>query len=507
MPDAALRRLALRTLLASFPGTTVPDWACRLLDDGLAGYVLFGYNVGSPSQLHDLVARLHEVRADAIVGIDEEGGDVTRLAHAEGSRYPGNAALGAVDDTDLTRRIYQAIGAELHGLGIGLNLAPTVDVNTSDDNPIIGTRSFGVSPELVARHAAAAVTGLRDAGVAACAKHFPGHGATIEDSHTELPTVDAPLELLRERELVPFAAAIAAGVPAVMTAHIRVPSLTGKDPATLSPSALSLLRNQLGFTGAILTDALEMRGASSEIGIPGSAVRALAAGADVLCIGARVDAALVNATADAVVEAVRDGRLPVARLEQAAAQAAALAQLPPPATTGGAVGAARAFEASANGLGRLAARRALRVEGTLPRLRKPLLVQIDSPATIAAGELPWGLASYLLDGAGSGGAAGAELVRVAPTADADPAHLVATAQDLVATAADRPILVVSRDTHRHPYARRLVEQLAAAHPEVVLVEMGWPAAWRPAGLKAYLATYGASQASSRAAAAALFTVE
>ena len=280
--DQAMRRLALGAMLASFPGTTVPDWALRLLDQGLAGYVLFGYNVVDPDQLRDLVSRLREVRPDAIVGIDEEGGDVTRLAHAEGSHYPGNAALGAADDTDLTRQVYRAIGAELHNVGINLDLAPDVDVNSSDENPIIGTRSFGTDPTLVARHTAAAVVGLQSAGVAACAKHFPGHGATVGDSHHELPTVDATLDVLRERELPPFVAAIQAGARSVMTAHIRVPALTGEAPATLSARVLTdLLRGELGFTGAVLTDALEMRGASATIGIPESAVQALAAGADV----------------------------------------------------------------------------------------------------------------------------------------------------------------------------------------------------------------------------------
>jgi beta-N-acetylhexosaminidase len=286
--DRALHRMALGTMLASFPGTVPPAWAGRLLEEGLAGYVLFGYNVADPEQLRDLVIRLHEVRPDAIVGIDEEGGDVTRLAHAEGSHYPGNAALGAADDTDLTRQVYRAIGTELHDVGITLNLAPDVDVNSSDQNPIIGTRSFGTDPALVARHTTAAVTGLQSAGVAACAKHFPGHGATVADSHEELPTVDASLDVLRERELPPFVAAIEAGARAVMTAHIRVPALTGDLPATLSRRVLTdLLRDQLGFTGAVLTDALEMRGACGDIGIPQAAVRALAAGADVLCSGDR----------------------------------------------------------------------------------------------------------------------------------------------------------------------------------------------------------------------------
>src|SRR4051812_5203123 len=325
--DPGLRRLALRTLLAAFPGSTAPDWATGLVADGLAGHVLFGFNVSDRAQLTALTAQLRAARADVLVGIDEEGGDVTRLAHREGSPYPGNAALGMVDQPDLTRRVYRAIGAELDEAGINLDLAPTVDVNTADDNPIIGTRSFGADPARVARHTAAAVTGLQQAGVAACAKHFPGHGATVADSHLELPTVDAPMEVLRARDLPPFVAAVEAGTRSIMTAHIRVPVLTGAAPATFSRATLvDLLRRELGFTGVVVTDALEMHGAADFAGgIPAGAVLALAAGADLLCIGADVDAALVEATAAGIVTALNDGRLSTARVEEAADRVAALA--------------------------------------------------------------------------------------------------------------------------------------------------------------------------------------
>src|SRR6185369_12547031 len=241
--EARLRRLALGTLLGAFRGDAPPDWAVDLLEQGLAGHVLFWYNITERDQLAALTARVHSARDGVLLGIDEEGGDVTRLAHRLGSPYPGNAALGAVDDPEVTRRIYRAIGAELDDLGLNLNLAPTVDVNTADDNPIIGTRSFGADPLRVAAHAAAAVTGLQSAGVAACAKHFPGHGATLADSHLELPTVDIDADLLRTRELPPFAAAIQAGIKSIMSAHIRVPAITGTAPATFSRSALvDLLR-------------------------------------------------------------------------------------------------------------------------------------------------------------------------------------------------------------------------------------------------------------------------
>src|SRR5262249_3484545 len=152
---------------------------------------------------------------------------------------------------------------------------------------VIGTRSFGANPLKVAFHAAAAVAGLQDAGIAACAKHFPGHGATVADSHHELPTVDVSPAQLRERELPPFAAVVSAGAKAIMTPHTRVPAPTGADPAPFSPSVLiALLRGELGFTGAVVTDALEMKGASIAAGgIGPAAVKALRAGSDLLCIG------------------------------------------------------------------------------------------------------------------------------------------------------------------------------------------------------------------------------
>uniref|UniRef100_UPI001FE69294 glycoside hydrolase family 3 N-terminal domain-containing protein n=1 Tax=Micromonospora maritima TaxID=986711 RepID=UPI001FE69294 len=322
--DPGLRRLALGTLLAAYAGPVPPDWAVDLLADGLAGHTLFGTNVHDPAQVAASTAALRAGRADVILAIDEEGGDVTRLAHATGSPYPGNAALGAVDDPDLTRQVYAAIGGELAALGLTLDLAPTVDVNTADENPVIGTRSFGADPKRVAVHSAAAVAGLQSTGVAACAKHFPGHGATVADSHHELPTVDVPPAVLRERDLPPFAAVVDAGVRAVMTAHIRVPALTGDGPATFSRAVLvDLLRGEYGFTGAVITDALEMKGAALAAGGVGpAAVRALAAGADLLCIGAQVDAELVELVAAEIVAGIGDGRLDRARVEEAAKEAA-----------------------------------------------------------------------------------------------------------------------------------------------------------------------------------------
>ncbi|BBH64486.1 sugar hydrolase [Actinoplanes sp. OR16] len=476
--DPGLRRLALRTLLAAFPGPAAPDWALELVADGLAGHTLFGTNVVETEQLTALTAALRSARPDVLIAIDEEGGDVTRLDHRTGSPYPGNAALGAADDPELTRRVYAAIGGDLAAAGVNLDLAPTVDVNTADDNPIIGTRSFGADPALVARHAAAAVTGLESAGVAACAKHFPGHGATVTDSHLELPTVDVPLDVLRERDLPPFFAAVAAGAQTVMSAHIRVPALTGDLPATFSRAALTgLLRDELGFRGAIVTDALEMHGAAGTAGsIPLAAVAALTAGADLLCIGASVDRELVEAVAAEIATAVTDGRLELSRLEGAAARNAALAAW---------TAAPRPSAAPDVELGVAAARSGVRVEGSPAELASPLVVQLVSGFSIAEGRVPWGLRPHL------NGVEQIEVVAASTSAD-----------EIAAQAAGRPIVVVGRRVHSSPEARDLVEKLAAAHP-VGVVEMGWPSAWRPSGVKAFVVTHGASLANGRAAAEAL----
>ncbi|MEJ3749356.1 glycoside hydrolase family 3 N-terminal domain-containing protein [Actinomycetes bacterium KLBMP 9797] len=477
MQDHELRRLALGTLLAAFRGTTAPTWAVDLVGEGLAGYTLFGFNVDTPDQVAALTAQLRAARPDVVVAIDEEGGDVTRLAHATGSPYPGNAALGVVDDPELTRQVYRAIGDELAAVGVNLNLAPTVDVNTADDNPIIGTRSFGADPSRAATHAAAAVAGLQDAGVAACAKHFPGHGATVADSHLELPTVDAPLDLLRARDLPPFRSAVAAGTRAVMSAHIRVPELTGTAPATFSRAALvDLLRGELGFDGAIVTDALEMKGAAIFAGgIGPGAVQALLAGADLLCLGADIDAGLVEEVVAALVAAMSAGHLPVARVTEAVGRVAALTSWPSRPSP----------VQAAPDLGYAAARRAVRVEGSIDDLGTPLVVQLMAGSTIAEGRVPWGLGPHLGD---------IEEVRVV-AADADPAALLARA-------GARPIVVVGRHAHRVPEARALIEALAATHP-VVVVEMGWPSAWRPAAARAFITTHGASAANARAAASLL----
>jgi beta-N-acetylhexosaminidase len=497
--DPALGRLADAVLIPPFPGPEAPEWIQAALGEGLAGVTLFGPNVTDRAQLTALTTQLRAAVAEPVIAIDEEGGDVTRISHQTGSDYPGNAALGAVDDPALTRAVYAALGADLRELGINLNLAPSVDVNTAADNPIIGTRAFGSDTDLVARHAAAAVAGLQSAGVAACAKHFPGHGSTRQDSHDVVATVQGTLADLHSRDLPPFEAVIRAGVRAIMPSHLRVPELTGELPASLSAAALTgLLRGELGFAGVIVSDGLEMRAVSARYGIPETAVQAVMAGTDLLCLGRDVDQLTFLAVRSALIDAVRSGRFPGERLEEAAARVAELRSWTALAVHDHGAAAGRPANAGAGRpgltypatdgqLGLAAARRAILEIGRPELLRDPLVVQLEPPPNNAVGDVPWGLGSWLPASSSRQVSTEMPADQVGPVADS-----------LLAQAAGRSLLIVVRDAHRYPFATGLVSRLLATRPDATVVEMGLPV-WRPA-TGAYVASYGAARSNALAVA-------
>jgi beta-N-acetylhexosaminidase len=472
--SSELDSLAASCIFPGFDGLSAPDWVRSWLGAGLGGVVLFGRNLRDRDQITALTGELRSERPDVLIGTDEEGGDVTRLEAAAGSSYPGNHALGVIDDIELTERIAAAIAADLAEAGINLNLAPVVDVNSNPDNPVIGIRSFGSEPALVSRHAEAFIAGTQGAGVAACAKHFPGHGDTALDSHKELPVVTADRETLRARELPPFQAAIAAGVRAIMTAHVLVPAL-GEGPATLSREILQeLLRDELGFTGMAVTDALEMRAISAAMGVDEAAVRALLAGADALCLGADLGAREVERTCAAIVEAAGSGRLGEERLREAAGRVAETAEW--------AAGAASA-EADRE-IGAAAARRALEIDGAVALSRPPLVVELWPEASIAAGEARFGVGEAL-----KARVEGTEIVRLRAPGDSSA----------VLQADGRQLVVVTRDAHRHSWERSSAESLLSAASDAVVVETGIPL-WRPRAAAGYVATHGHSRVSLEAAA-------
>jgi beta-N-acetylhexosaminidase len=438
--DPVLGRLAEAILIPPFPGLSAPGWMLDALSRGLAGVTLFGQNISAPDQVSALTAMLRSAAPgdDPVIAIDEEGGDVTRVAYADGSPYPGNAALGAVDDVALTEAVYRAIGADLAALGINFDLAPCADVLGTADSPAVGTRSFGADTGLVSRHTAAAVAGLQGACVAACTKHFPGHGRTGTDSHEAIATIEGGLADLRLVDLPPFEAAIRAGTMAIMPSHLRVPELTGDLPATVSAAAITgLLRGELGFTGVIVSDALEMRATRDTFGIPGAAVLAVAAGTDLLCLGRDGSEDDYLAVRDALVAAVRDGALGGERLEEAADRVARLrgglarARSAAPAgdSAGPAVGLAVGPAAGSAvspmvgpAVGLVAARRAVRVSGPHQTLSRPVIIEVEPRENIAAGRFGWGLAPWAPTGSVHRVSASGRLLNGAGLGLADTAH-------------------------------------------------------------------------------------
>jgi beta-N-acetylhexosaminidase len=466
--SAELDRAAATCLFPGFAGTAASDWIRRWAERGLGGVVLFARNIEAPDQVASLTRALRRERGDLLVAIDEEGGDVTRLEARTGSSYPGNWALGVVDDPELTEAVAASIASELASVGINFDFAPVADVNSNPDNPVIGIRAFGSEPSLVARHVAAFVTGLQRQGVAACAKHFPGHGDTSHDSHLELPIVHGDVAAALE----PFQAAIGAGVRSIMTAHVLVPGLS-PEQATMSPEILGdLLREELGFTGVVVTDALEMRAVSATVGVEAASIRALAAGADAICLGAETDDPLVTRVHEAIVAAVHSGQLADERLHDAASRVHELADWGRTPDTG----------AVRRELGAEAATRALRVEGDVRFTRQPFVVELRPPVSIAAGDPLHGLAEPLEAG---------EAVQLG---EGEP----------LPDPAGRPVAIVVRDAHRHEWQRAAVERLLATAPEAVVVEVGLPL-WRPTG-SAWVATHGGGRANLEAAAAVLSPV-
>lgn len=284
----ALARAAGQLLTVGFDGFFLPDELReRLAASEVGGVMLFRPNIETPAQVASLVAAIRTAapaEAPGLVAIDQEGGLVQRL-RAPLTVWPDMLSVGVAGAPERTFAVGQALGTELAALGIGWDFAPVLDVHTNPGNPVIGNRAFGTTPGAVSTHAIAFWRGLRAAGLIGCGKHFPGHGDTRADSHLELPVVDHDLARLRAVELAPFAAAAAAGVESIMTAHVLYPALDRDRPATLSRRILTdLLRGELGFRGVVVSDDLGMKAVADRYPIEELAVQSIAAGADALLI-------------------------------------------------------------------------------------------------------------------------------------------------------------------------------------------------------------------------------
>ncbi|MEH7239464.1 glycoside hydrolase family 3 protein [Bacillus sp. JJ1562] len=312
----------------NFKGQPVTEMTDELAEQvkkyHLGGVLLFQPNTVTATQTTKLVAAYQEAaeKYGLLISIDQEGGIVTRLQ--SGTHFPGNMALGAAGSEELSEKVGKAIGEELYAAGINFNFGPVLDVNNNPDNPVIGVRSFGEDPELVARLGKAYIRGLQATDTAATAKHFPGHGDTAVDSHLGLPEVGHEKERLKQVELYPFQQAMDAGMDAVMTAHVTFPkiddtkAISKKDgteiaiPATLSHKVLTgLMREEMGFKGVIVTDAMNMLAIADHFGPVDAAIRAVNAGADIILMPVGLDV-----VANGLYEAVNSGDLSIERIEQ-----------------------------------------------------------------------------------------------------------------------------------------------------------------------------------------------
>ena len=320
-----LREQIGQLFMMGFAGTTVSkDLASFLKTYTPGGVIVFRRNLESVQQMVDLTNGLQNLSpaSPLLIAIDQEGGRVSRLP-AEFTIFPPCGQLGRCNSSELAYSAAATIAKELRAVGINMNMAPVLDVNSNPDNPVIGDRAFGATPEIVGEMSLATIGGLQDNRVVACGKHFPGHGDTATDSHKELPVVDAGIQRLRDTEFPPFQQAIRHGVASLMTAHVLYRALDSDAPATLSSAVIQrLLREEFRYDGVVFTDDLEMHAIIDHDGIGEAAVRSFIAGCDVLLICKDQDR--VMTAMHAMERAVQDGRITQERLAQSLARVARL---------------------------------------------------------------------------------------------------------------------------------------------------------------------------------------
>ena len=450
-------------------GAPPEAFLARVRRGEMGGVILFARNVPTLESALEIRRALDEAGGQSLlVAIDEEGGWVSRLP-APWPRLPAAMALGAAaaDRPEAVREYARRLGAALRALGINQDYAPVLDVNTAPDNPIIGSRAFGDRPETVASLGSAFAAGLEAAGVIATGKHFPGHGATRVDSHLDLPVLDFGLERLEAVELVPFAAAAAAGMSAIMTAHVALPNVAEAPdlPATLSRQVLTgLVRERLRFDGLLVTDCMEMQGVTRARSTPEAAVMAVAAGADQVLVSHTAE--LQEATLGALERAVADGRLAPERVLEAAARVRRLrdrvAALPP------APAPEQAVSLLAEAAGRLAAESvyvpAPPASGAAGGGEGTATWYVPAAA---AGDARWRLIlGGVRDAADRAAGAAAQVVEVGP--EGEPAGALAPA-------GSRVVLVVP-SLRRHPGWLALWQRLEGRRRSAVVVEDPYDAA-------------------------------
>jgi len=459
-------QLILSTFSPGFGGTSIPEWIKPWLDDGLGSITLFGSNTPTLESTHQLIQELRSYNEDLVIAIDEEGGDVTRLFVREGSRYPTPALLGKCDDEELTYSSYRSLGTLLRELGVNLSYAPVADVVAVHNNPIVGVRSFGTTADLVSRHVVQAVAGLQDSGVGACIKHFPGHGAVVEDSHHSLPRIKMSKADYEAGHVSPFRKAIARGVSAVMVGHLVVDELDAYKPASLSSKAQrEYLRRFLGFNGLIVTDALDMGALGGVPRIHESALQALLAGSNLLCFSGLGDQSqIVEASFVRIKDALKSGEI----------TSDYLAGIASPVRDFNSKILVSAEEKSEVDFDNLAL--GMHKSGSV-NIKSPdiNLIEIGTKPTIAAGDVSWGIHRELR-------AAGVKFEIHASDSES-------------ALKSEKQLVVAFRDAYRDSQLLATLQNLQKRKPDAIFIDMGWPTLeFNPKNL---IRSYGSSAVVSR----------
>ena len=461
-------RLILSTFSPGFGGAVVPEWIKPWLENGLGSVTLFASNTPNFETASNLISEIRSYNPDVLIAIDEEGGDVTRLFVREGSRYPTPALLGQCDDEDLTFRSYSSMGAVLRSLGVDITYAPVADVVAYENNPIVGVRSFGMSSDVVNRHVLQAVQGLQSSGVSACVKHFPGHGAVLEDSHHDLPRIKLSKNDYERTHIEPFKNAIASGVSAVMIGHLIAECLDPNLPASLSSKILrDYLRSELGFKGLIVTDALDMGAIGGPAKIHESALNALTAGADLLCFSGMGDQSqfVVNSF-DWIQSAFNHGEISEDSFIESSQR----------------IGEIRAKNLNSIKVEQNIDYRELisgfEVLGDVELSSSAInLVEIGTKPTIAAGDVSWGIHRELRS------------VGINCEIHASDAENLAS----------KKLVVAFRDAYRDGPLLATLNRLNQRFPDAIFVDMGWPTReFEPRNL---IRAYGSSAIVSQAVAA------
>ena len=455
-----------------FGGTEIPDWIFKYLENGLGGITLFSSNCPSLDVTRELILKIRAISPNIIISLDEEGGDVTRLFVPEGSPFPTPALLGRCNDLELTESSFKELGKILKSIGVDLNLAPVADVATQSDNPIVAVRSFGNDAELVSKHVVSAVKGLRSAGIASCIKHFPGHGGVLEDSHHVLPQLNGEMDELINTHLKPFISAIGDGVEAIMMGHILLAAIDSISPASCSSLITrSLLRKSLGFEGLVVTDALDMGALGGTKKIHASALRAISAGADLLCFSGLYDqSSFVDNSLVAIREAIEKGEIERQALEDNAEKI--WRWRPPVATDLSPVSLPEVskFKSGVN------------YQGNLSLSTDQIsLIELSADPTIAAGFVGWGLRRPFIR-------AGIKVKL--------------ESSDIDLTTHNQGCLVVAfRDAFRDNKILVALDRINRSRPDAIFVDMGWPTwSFNP---KNIIRTFGSSALASEIAVAFL----